>query len=236
MNHKLQEIAEGLWGAETRLSFLGLPITSRMTIARLPDGGLWLHSPVPLAPLKAELDRLGPVAWRVAPNVMHHLFQLPYQEAYPNSRLVAPAGLAAKRADLRIDVALSNPPHEWSDWLDTQQISGNPTLDESVFLHRESKTLILTDLAAHLGPWDHWAVRLYARMNRCYGRLGLSYGLKTLFKDRAAARTAIDAILAWDFDRIIPAHGPIIETGGKEALRRAFDWLLRERAGTTERP
>jgi hypothetical protein len=126
---------------------------------------LWLHSPIDVVEVRSELDRLGPVTWRVAPNLMHHLFQRPCQEAYPDSRLAAPAGLAAKRADLRIDMPLSAPPPEWSDWIETKAISGgNPTLDESVFLHRESRTLVLTDLAA----------------------------------------------------------------GGKEALRSAFDWLLRE--------
>ena len=36
---------------------------------------------------------------------------------------------------------------------------------------------------------------------------------------------SIDAILAWDFDRIIVGHGTTIETGGKAALRDAFAFL-----------
>jgi len=223
----LVAVADDVWAAETRLAFLGLPITSRMTVVRLPTG-LWLHSPVPLDPIKQELDGLGAVAWRVAPNLMHHLYQGPYQQAYPASRLAAPPALAKKRSDLRIDAALSDPPpSQWSDRIDARTILGNAILDETVFLHRASKSLIITDLAVHMGPWDHWAVRLYARLNRCYGRLAVSFALKSMFKDRDAARASIEAILEWDFDRVIPAHGPIIETGGKQALRAAFDWLLR---------
>lgn len=214
-----------IWACETRLSFMGLPITSRMTVVRM-QGGLWLHSPVPLEPVKSALDALGPVAWRVAPNLMHHLFQLPYQDAWPESRLVAPSGLVAKRSDLRVDRTLSDPPAEWRPDILHQAIDGNPTLDETVFFHGPSRSLILTDLAAHLGPWDHWAVRLYARINGCYGRLALSYGLKSLYKDRAATRASVESILDWDFDRIIPAHGPIIESNGKSVLRAAFRWLL----------
>lgn len=225
MPQPFHQLSDTMAVAETRLRVMGLPISSRMTVIRLPSG-LWLHSPIPLAEVKLALDAFGTPAWRVAPNLMHHLFQGPYQDAYPDSRLVAPPGLAKKRPDLRIDAPLSVPPAEWSGHLAVKAVAGNPVLDESVFLHRDSKTLILTDLAAHMGPWDHWAVRLYARLNRCYGRLGLSFALKSFFKDRAAARRSVEDILDWEFDRIIPAHGPIIETGGKDALRGAFSWLL----------
>ena len=44
-------------------------------------------------------------------------------------------------------------------------------------------------------------------------------------RDRAAAREQVDRMLAWDIDRIVLAHGGIIETGGQEVLRRAYAWL-----------
>lgn len=222
---ELRQIADDCWVSETALKFMGFPLTSRMTVLRLPEG-LWLHSPVPLAPIRATLDRLGPVRWRVAPNLMHHLYQGDYQEAYPESLLYAPPGLSTKRPDLRIDGSLTALPPTWEPALASQAIAGNPMLTESVFLHRPSRTLLLTDLAVHIGPWDHWLMRLYGRLNRCYGRLALSYGLKGMFKDRAAARQSIDQVLDWDFDRIIPAHGAIIERNGKDSLRAAFAWLL----------
>jgi hypothetical protein len=34
-------------------------------------------------------------------------------------------------------------------------------------------------------------------------------------------------MLAWDFDRIVVCHGQVLPSGGKEALTRAYDWLLR---------
>lgn len=219
----LLPVADGLWAAQSGLSFFGFRITTRMVVARLGHG-LWVHSPVPLDPVRVALDALGPVEWRVAPNLMHHLYQAPYQKAYPASRLVAPEGLAAKRPDLRID--LTRPPAEWADVLDWQAIGGNPMLDETVFLHRPSRSMILTDLAVHMGPWDHWMTRLYARIGGCYGRLGLSFALKSMYKDREAARASVSKVLDWDFDRVVPAHGPIVETCGKAALRTAFAWLL----------
>lgn len=217
-------LADGLWAAETGLRALGMPMTTRMTIARLPSG-LWVHSPVPIAPLRAAVDDLGPVRWRVAPNLMHHLYQAPWQAAYPDSMLFAPPGLAAKRPDLRIDGSPMAGAASWGDDILALPVAGNPTLDETVFLHRPSGSLIVTDLAVNLGPENRLMVRLYARLTGCYGRLSLSYPLKLLFRDRQAARASVDRILSLDFDRVIPAHGPVIETGGKAALAAAFAWL-----------
>jgi len=36
-------------------------------------------------------------------------------------------------------------------------------------------------------------------------------------------------VLAWDFDRIVVAHGDVVDNGGPAALRTAFDWLLSAR-------
>lgn len=220
----LEPLAPEIWGARTGLRALGMPMTSRMTVIRLPSG-LWVHSPVPIGPLRPALDALGPVRWLVAPNLMHHLFVAPWQQAYPSSRLFAARGLGTKRPDLRVDGALSGGLPDWDGRILALPVAGNPTLDETVFLHRPSRTLIITDLAVNLGPSEHWMVRAYARLTGCYGRLALSVLLKLLFKDRAAARASIDRILAQDFDRVVPAHGPVIETGGREALRAAFTWL-----------
>lgn len=222
----LTEIAADLWAAETSLRFFGFPLKARMCAIRLGNGAMWLHSPIPLDMVGDELDALGPVRWLVAPNLLHHLYVGPYQSRYHDARLIAAPGLERKRPDLLPHRSTeAEPPAEWRDDIVALPIRGNPVLRETVFLHRPSRSLIISDLAVHLGPWDHWSVRLYAKLNRCYGVLGLSYGLKSFFKDKKAARECIDAILDMDFVRIIPAHGPIIEQDAKDALRRAFAWL-----------
>lgn len=221
----LHHVDRDVWCTETKLRFLGIPLTARMTAIRC-DAMLWVHSPTPLAPIKADLDRLGTIRWRVAPNLFHHLYQMDYQEAYPASRLWASPNMAHKRPDLRLDHNTFSPPGPtWPKEISPFPISGNTKLMECAYLHHPSRTLMVSDLLLHLGPWDHWSVRLYARLNRFYDRPGLSYGLKRFFNDKQAARDSIDRILATDFNRLILAHGPIIETGGKEVLARAFDWL-----------
>jgi hypothetical protein len=64
------------------------------------------------------------------------------------------------------------------------------------------------------------------RLIRSYGRFGPTKLDPLLIRDRAAARESLERILAWDFDRIVVAHGDVLERGGREALREGYAWLL----------
>jgi glyoxylase-like metal-dependent hydrolase (beta-lactamase superfamily II) len=59
-----------------------------------------------------------------------------------------------------------------------------------------------------------------------YRRFGPSRFDPLLIRDRAAARLSLERILAWDFDRVILAHGDVVERGGRAALREGYAWLL----------
>ena len=68
------EFKQDLWCCYADQSFKGMNMGCRMTVARLPDGTLWVHSPLaPTPALQAHLRSLGIVAFVVAPNRMHHL-------------------------------------------------------------------------------------------------------------------------------------------------------------------
>ena len=54
-------------------------------------------------------------------------------------------------------------------------------------------------------------------------------------RDRAAARAAVDRILSWDVDRVIMAHGDVLDAGGYDALRDSFAWLPPANAFATPR-
>jgi hypothetical protein len=60
-----------LWSAEHTFGWQAglVPIPVRMTVLRLRDGRLVLHSPIPIsAELDVELDALGPVGFIVVPS------------------------------------------------------------------------------------------------------------------------------------------------------------------------
>jgi glyoxylase-like metal-dependent hydrolase (beta-lactamase superfamily II) len=64
------------------------------------------------------------------------------------------------------------------------------------------------------------------RLLSSYGRFGPSRLDPFLIRDRRAARQSLERILAWDFDRVVVAHGDVLENGGPDALRAGYAWLL----------
>lgn len=222
-------ISEGLWVAEHPLKAMGMELGRRMTVVRLVDGGLWLHSVGRLTPdVRGWLDRLGRVAFIVSPTRLHHRWMEAYAEAYPEAVLVASPGLPSKRPDLAFDRVLDDVPDPgWAPDIDQAVFPVRGDYREVVFLLRSSRTLILADLCFHI-PADRGPVTTtLARALGYYERFATSRLLRLSLADRPAAREALTRILAWDFDRVIIGHGEILDSGGKPALERAFAWLLK---------
>ena len=209
--------------------FFGLAVGTRMTVIRLADGSLLLHSPVVLDPeLRRALDALGPVRSAVAPNRVHHLYAGDVAKAYPDARLWVGPGLEKKRPDLRYVAILGNEaPAEWRGQVDQTFFAGRPYENEVVFFHRASRTLVLCDLAFNFGASAPLGTRVWMSLILSYGRFGPSKLDPLLIRDRAAARASLERILAWDFDRVIVAHGDVLESGGHAQLAQGYAWLLR---------
>jgi len=224
----LRQLAENLWVAERPQTFYGLPVGTRMTVVRLAGDRLLLHSPVALdTGLRAELDALGRVSFAVAPNRVHHLHAGEVATAYPGTRLWVAPGLERKRPDLRFEAVLGDAaPAEWRDELAQVFFRGRPYENEVVFFHRASRTLVMCDLAFNFGPRSPAPTRILMKLLRSYGRFGPSTLDPLLIRDRRAARESLERILAWDFDRVIVAHGDVLDHGGHDLLRGGYSWLL----------
>jgi hypothetical protein len=225
----LREIAEGLWVAEGVMRPLPfMDIGTRMTVVRTPDGGVALHSPIAAqAAVRDAVAKLGPVRAVICPNKVHHLYAGPWRELNPNARLLGPPGLAAKRKDLAFDGELGDVPDpSFAGALECHLVKGMPYLNEVAFLHRASRTLLLTDLAFHPTPSSSRGLRFWCRLTRT-GPFGPNQVVRLTIRDRAAMRASLDHLLAWDFDRVTVTHGDILETGGKEALRRGWAGTVR---------
>jgi hypothetical protein len=225
----LQELApDQLWIADVPLTLMGFAIGARMTVVRLP-GGLFIHSPVALTPaLKEALDRLGPVAAVAAPARLHYAHVPEFARAYPGARLYYVPSLGPGLEGLALAGTLGEtPPPEWAGVLEQSPFRGSSLYDEVDFFHPATRTLILTDLVFNIPRSRSWLTRVIARSLGILGRPALSHSFRLTMRDRAAARASVERLLAWDFDRLLLAHGEIVVTGGKEALRRAFAWLLK---------
>jgi hypothetical protein len=222
----LERLDAGLWVAPAPMKFMGLHLGTRMTVVRLSGGDLWVHSPIALTPeLRAEVDALGPVRHIVAPNLYHHVFAGQWHGAYPSASLWGPAALSRKRKDLKLTSTLEQASATaWASDLVPLHVDGC-MLDETVFVHRTTRTLIASDITENFASSPHWMTRTYLKMAGIHGRIGFSRLLRFVYRDHPAARRSIDALLAQDFDRIVLAHGDIIPSGGKEALQSTYGFL-----------
>lgn len=223
----LNKLHDGLWERNDPLTVLGMALGHRMTVARLADGSLWVHSPVAYSPeLAAHLDGLGSVAHLVAPNYMHDTYLEQWLPNYPGIHFHAPRSFHKVFPHFRLTDVLSATPHPaWAGLIDQHVIQGLPRLHEVVFLHRPARTLIVADLSFNLGPDMPWLSRQLCRLNGCYNHFGPSRMFRSVIKDRAALRRSLDTILSWDFDRIVPGHGDVLTADAKPALRAAFSFL-----------
>lgn len=219
MESSLRQLDQGLWVIDyPEHMAVGLRLGTRTTLVET-EAGLWVHSPGP--PGQHLQNFPAPFAF-VAPNSMHHLYFAQAHERYPQARGWAPAELLVKRPDLRAE-RLSGPQ---TSAIDCLALGGLGGLGEWVFLHRASRTLIVTDLVFHLLESPDFWTRLVMRLNGVYGKLGPSRIFRRLMvKNQAELALSMRQMLEWDFDRVVMAHGEVLETGGKEAIRRAFAWL-----------
>ena len=149
-----------------------------------------------------------------------------YFAAYPDASFYAAPGLSEKRPDLPFDGVLGDEPEPgWDQDLEQAIFQGERLLREVVFYHQESRTLIITDLA-HSADWGSpLLTRLVMRLMGIYERPGVPLHIRVGFRDKAAGRASLERVLCWDFDRIVLAHGLVVETGGKAVLREAYSFL-----------
>jgi len=217
------------WTYEEPLQFFGIEIGRIMSVVRLSSGGLFVQSPAELTPeLHAALADLGEVRFVAPASKLHgHLYMEQYRAAYPDAELLAAPGLPARRPDLRFDHVLGDTPDpRWGTDIDQVVVAGHRWLTELAFFHRPSQTVILGDIGFHVGDESPLKTRLVARALRIRSRLGPPIELRLTIRNEATFRRSIRDVLAWEFDRVVPGHGEIIDTGGKRALLEGYDWLL----------
>ena len=105
------------------------------------------------------------------------------------------------------------------------EVGGMPRVQEVAFVHHPSRTLLLADLCFNVRSAPNLFTRLFMKLNGAWGHFGPSRVARGYMKDRAAVRASVDRLLAHDFDRVVVAHGDVLETGGRAELERAFAFL-----------
>jgi len=197
------------------------------------NGGVWVLASTALNPeTKAKIDELGPVQYIIGPDAGHNLFLGEFKKAYPTAKLIAPAAAVA-----RVDQTLAfdgvwgrDPPdtkYGFEDDIKACYFSGIKNKDVT-FFHPASATMIEADLLLNLPCTEQ------------YSKTGSSGALPFFFpgfepsswlhakfsasksEDKVAMKRDVKTVADWDFQRIIPCHGDVIETGAKQAWHDAY--------------
>ncbi|KIV94104.1 hypothetical protein PV10_05259 [Exophiala mesophila] len=233
-----------------------IKLGGRATLVKMQSGNVAVFSPVALTPdVKAKVKSLGPVKYIVAPDIEHHIFISTWVQEYPDAEVIGPEGLPEKReqdpatkgtkfahvfsAKNKLDLKISP---EFDQEFSTEFFHSHVN-KELVFLHKPTKTMIEADLLFNLpateqysktglDPRSGFLTKLFVGIQNTKGNMTwqkrfLWYGASS--KDRAGFTESVKRINTWDYDRIIPCHGEVIETGGKATMNTATEWFTAQK-------
>ncbi|EMC94981.1 hypothetical protein BAUCODRAFT_34980 [Baudoinia panamericana UAMH 10762] len=208
------------------------------------------------ATVKKELATFGngQVKYITALDQEHHIFLEEWHKAFPDAKVVGPDTLPEHRdkqgyfqipkdrwvlmrsADRAGGFSVSE---EFDREFDTEYNSSHPN-KELIFRHKPTRTLIQADLFFNLPAYEQFSktqmnptsgilTRLFSAMNNTRGeaiwqRRFIWYAISAA--DRNGFNQSIGRIAKWDFDRVIPCHGDVIEQNGKGTFEKVFKWHL----------
>lgn len=220
-----QQLGDDVACLQFPLRAFGIDFFRTVTLLRLRDRRVLIHSTAPFAPEDVTaIHGFGEPAWLVEATNIHDTFAKAAQAAFPLLPYFAPAGF--DRLSGIATEPLSSPPHDWADEVEVLRIEGLRKVDEHAFFHRTSRTLVLGDLLFNFPPDSHGWPRFFVRSIMRLPRLvGISLLFRLLVRDKESFARSMRNLLQWDFQQIVVAHGEPITADAKAIFVRA----LRER-------
>ena len=218
----VRELAPDVWEVTGALPF---PLKRNMTVARLADGTLLLHSVIAMSEAgMAQLDALGKPSIMIVPHGGHRLDAPFYKARYPELRVVCPAAARAKIEEV-IKVDATSEEALPALGVRLHVIDG--------FKHGElayeldtagGKLLIVSDVLANadsppgVGGW--FVVKVLGGVK---GRLGVPRIMRmSALKDKKAARASLEKLAALTGVNVLTiSHGKALTERCDEALKEA---------------
>jgi hypothetical protein len=206
-----------------------------MTVIRLANNELVVISPIQIDDeIACQLNEIGVVSHIITPNLYHYLFAANFQAFYPDAIFWAVPGLETKKPDLPIDRIIKTETNNFLSGIEcllfdgfrTLSLNGFDSLNEFVFFHSQSRTLILTDTAFHFDERFPLITQFATRVLGGYKSLSPSLLERVATREKDRVKVSVQKVLNWDFDRVIMAHGSIVEKNGKEKFKEGYEQFL----------
>lgn len=179
---------------------------------------------------KEQLAQAGAVTDIVAPSLLHTAGVPRAAEVFPKAKIWGPVGARAAKPKINWTGELTEAAWPFGDELPFVRLAGIPRFEESVFVHRPSRSLLVTDLAFNMKDASGIGAWIILHLFGTYRRFAVSRFFLKSIQDRDAFEKSLGKIFAYDFERVVVGHGSVEEKG-----RDSFRAALKER-GFTPRP
>lgn len=230
-------------------------ICSNRVAVRLESGAIAVFSPTALTPeVRSTVKELGDnVAYLAALDYEHHIFLSEWAKAFPSAKVMGVEGLPEKR---EADSATAGTKFSWVFTMKNKaslridpdfdrefdyEYVGSHANKELVFNHQPNRTLITADMVFNLPAYEQYSRTGVAATEGLLTKFFTSFqntrGAATWQQrfvwyvaskdDREGFGRSCRTIASWDFDRLIPCHGDVIETAGKGIFQKVMAWHLK---------
>lgn len=229
----LRKFAPSIYIADgPTVNFYGFPYSTRMAVIKLSNNTSWVWSPIKINDRLAKLveEKCGPVKYIISPNKLHHLFIREWKSYFPDSKVYASPGLAKRSLakDIPFHAELNDEADtDWKNDIGQVVVRGSFLMEEVVFFHKESSTVLFCDLIQRhdKNQFNGWKRKLMI-WNGLTGKDGSTpKEWRLTFFDRKKARAAREKIMNWGISRLIIAHGECIESGAADVVEKALSWI-----------
>ena len=190
---------------------------------------------------------------RHGPRLTFYSFISEWAKSYPSANVLGVEGLPEKR-EKNPDTKGTKFTHVWTkankrefrvdeDFekdFDYEFVDGHQN-KELVLNYKPDRTLIQADLFFNLPATEQYSKSGESAtsgiLTKLFGSFMNTRGAATGQKrflwyaptsaDRKSFNESVKRIDSWDFDRVIPCHGDVIETGGKGIFQKVMEWHLK---------
>jgi hypothetical protein len=217
-------LEENLWTVTGEIPGVPMALRRTMTVVRLSDGRLVLHSVIALGPAAmAQIEAWGEPSFVVVPSGYHRIDAPAYKRRYPRAVVISPRR-CRKRVEQRVavDGGFERLPEDPA--LVAEELPG---AHEGVLIvssgdARERATLVFKDVFFNQDPLPGIAGRLYDLLGSTGGPKVPPVARWFLVDDRRALRAHLERLAGRpDLVRIIPGHGEAIDVWPGKALAKA---------------
>lgn len=202
-----------------KMPLMGLPVNT--PVVKLKTGIVMISPGSQLKDL--DYQKVSGVTDLVAPNLLHSAGIPHAHKSFPQAKVWGVKGLEKLKKDIHWDHVLSPEAWPYQEELPIFHLGGMPNVREVVFYHRESKTLIVTDLFFNMVNVKGVGAWIILNIFGTYGKFAVSRLLAKYIKDQKEFENSLSEILRLDIENIIVSHGENVVGNAKMKLAGALN-------------